>query len=210
MPTLVAENLSHEDFHDHVSKHNATHWEGAMKRKVALFNDGPLAPTGNGHVYYKYKTYSPASPMASFWTFPDLLFAVCLVGTVTMQLAFCWTWGYDSTQDGTTDEADSRSEYQAVVAGGVCFAAVCAFFYIQILVNCGAGIIKCLVFTCVGLMLLLAMATVANNLPKLAFSFGAFAVCMGVRAGGDINNNTHTGAHGGAGEEGIEARAVPC
>ena len=65
MPTLVAENLSHEDFHDHVSKHNATHWEGAMKRKGALFNDSPSAPTGDGHVYYKHKTHTPASPMAS-------------------------------------------------------------------------------------------------------------------------------------------------
>jgi len=132
----------------------------------------PAAPKGKGHHYHKHKDHTPAAHNASIFVLPDLAFAIVFLGAVAMQLAFCWTYGYDSTQDGTTEETEGRSTFEAIVAGGMSFSVLASFVYIKLLVKCGTGIIKCLVFTCVGLMLGVALLCVAYGLPMLAIPFG--------------------------------------
>lgn len=186
MPKLVAKDLSHDEFHDHVNKHNTEVYHGGpVARLTSIFHtEAPKTPKAVGHKHYhKHKDHTPASLNGSIFVFPDIIFGAGFIGAMGMLLAFCWTYGYDSTQDGTDEENSGRSTFQAIVAGAVVMSVLTAFVYIKILVTFGASIIKCLVFSCVGMLLMMAMVCVAMGLPNTAIPFGVVGGVAGIYFG---------------------------
>jgi len=173
MPKLIVDDLTHEEFHDHIENHNnaretAKNWGlpyGHHEKQA------PTHPKGDGHVYHKHKDHTPAARSASLFVLPDLAFAIMFIIAVGMQLAFCWSYGYSAATVDDDNVSEGRGNYQQVIAVAVGVAVLSSFAFIKFMVYAGAGLIKCMLFSCVGIVLAMGFVCCALGQPELSIPF---------------------------------------